>query len=228
MNNLLALHGALGSKAQFTELEKTLGGDFELYSLNFSGHGGLEIPDEPFSIELFARDVLGWMEKKSFQKTNIFGYSMGGYAAMYLARHYPEKIEKIFTMATKFDWTPESSLKESKMLDTQKIKDKVPEFWEELKIRHAPQNPEEILRKTAEMMINLGKKNVLNVDDYGKIEHEVVVGIGDRDKMVTLDETKEVYKNLRNGRLLVLPETPHPLEKVNQERLKYEITSFFK
>jgi pimeloyl-ACP methyl ester carboxylesterase len=228
MNNLLALHGALGSKAQFRELEKTLAGDFELYSVNFSGHGGLEIPNEPFSIELFAGDVLSWMEKKSIQKTNIFGYSMGGYIALYLARHYPEKIGKIFTLATKFNWTAESALKEAKMLDPQKIKDKVPEFWEELKIRHMPQNPEEILRKTAEMMINLGKKNVLNIDDYWRIENEVVVGLGDRDKMVTIEETIEVYKNLKNGRLLVLPETPHPLEKVNQERLKYEITSFFK
>ena len=228
MNNLLLLHGALGSKNQFKELEKALAGDIELSSINFSGHGGLEIPDEPFSIELFAGDVLGWMEKTGRKKINIFGYSMGGYAAMYLARHHPEKVEKIFTLATKFDWTVESALKETKMLDKQKIKDKVPEFWEELRIRHAPQTPEEILRKTAEMMINLGEKNVLNIDDYRNIEHEIIAGIGDRDKMVTIEETTEVYKNLKNGRLLVLPETPHPLEKVNHERLKYEIISFFK
>ena len=91
---------------------------------------------------------------------------MDGYAALYLTRHYPEKIEKIFTPATKFDWNEENALAESKMPDPQKIKDKVPEFGEGLKIRHAPQNQEEILRKNAEMMINLGKKNVLNIDDY--------------------------------------------------------------
>ena len=50
--------------------------------------------------------------------------------------------------------------------------------------------------------------------------------LGDRDKMVTLDETVEVYKNLPQAQLAILPNTPHPIEKVNTDRLASEIKSF--
>jgi hypothetical protein len=50
--------------------------------------------------------------------------------------------------------------------------------------------------------------------------------LGDRDKMVSLDETTEVYVNLPSAQLAILPNTAHPIEMVNQARLAYEIRSF--
>lgn len=226
MMKLLLLHGALGSKKQFDELGKALQDSFRTHSINFSGHGGELLPGEPFSIKLFAGDVLKWMEINNTDKIDIFGYSMGGYAALYLAKKYPEKIGKIFTLATKFEWNEETSSREVKMLDAAKIMEKIPKFAMELAKRHAPENWETVMAKTAEMMINLGRKNTLTLDDYEQIENEVTLAVGDRDKMVTIEETIAVYRKLKNGRLLVLPNTPHPLEHVNMERLAYEIKKF--
>jgi hypothetical protein len=50
--------------------------------------------------------------------------------------------------------------------------------------------------------------------------------LGDRDKMVTLEETVTVYKNLLNAQLCILPNTPHPLEQVNVDLLAYVIYTF--
>jgi pimeloyl-ACP methyl ester carboxylesterase len=227
MNNLLLLHGALGAKLQYKEIKEILRKSFSLYSINFSGHGGKLIPDEPFSIELFAEDVLKWMDLNNIDKIDIFGYSMGGYIALYIAKNHPKKIGKVFTLATKFEWNEEISSREVKMLDASKVKEKIPKFAEELALRHSPQSWEKVMAKTAEMMINLGKKNTLSIHDYSQIENEVMAAVGDRDKMVTIEETTAVYRKLKNGRLLVLPDTPHPLEQVNVERLVYEIKRFF-
>ena len=113
MQNLLLLHGALGSKEQFNELEKKLKDSFKTYSINFSGHGGDKIPDEPFSIQLFVQDVLSFLDKNGIDKINIFGYRMGGYVGLFLSRHYPERINKLFTIATKLKWTEEIAIKET-------------------------------------------------------------------------------------------------------------------
>ncbi len=227
MNNLLLLHGALGSKEQFKELEEKLSKSFNAHSISFSGHGGEPIPEEPFSIELFSGDVLKWMQENSIEKINIFGYSMGGYAALYLAKHHPGKINKIFTIATKFLWNEEIAAKEIKMLDPVKMKEKVPAFAEQLKMRHGKDNWEMVLKKTAEMMTNLGKNNVLKYDDFNSIEQDILLGLGDRDKMVTIEETVEVYKRLKNAQMIVLPNTSHPLEAININRLISEINLFF-
>jgi hypothetical protein len=42
MDNLLFLHGALGAKSQFSEIEELLSGSFSVHSINFSGHGGVQ------------------------------------------------------------------------------------------------------------------------------------------------------------------------------------------
>lgn len=227
MQDILLLHGALGSKEQFCEIEKFLGRDFRTHTINFSGHGGEQIPAEAFRIELFSADIIKYLDKNKIESSDIFGYSMGGYAALWAAVKNPGRIGKIFTLATKFEWSEEIAVKETKMLNPQKIKEKVPAYAEQLIKRHGEKNWEKVLDSTAGMMNELGKKNILDAAALGSINNNVQVSVGDRDKMVTIEETVNAYRNLKNGKLLVLPDTPHPLEGVNAERLCYEIKRFF-
>ena len=76
------------------------------------------------------------------------------------------------------------------------------------------------------MLRELGRDNPLKPVDYICIQQPVLLLLGDRDKMVSLEETSEVLLNLPNGRLNVLPETPHPIEKVDLLRLVKEIDAF--
>ena len=125
MNPLILLHGALGSAAQLDQLSGLLKPCYSCCTLNFSGHGGTPMPDA-FSIGLFAGDVLRFMAASNIEKADFFGYSMGGYVALYLAANHPERVGKIITLATKFAWTPESASREIRMLDPQKIAKKIP------------------------------------------------------------------------------------------------------
>lgn len=226
MKHLLLLHGAIGAMDQFGPLSEALKDDFTIHTLNFSGHGGRPIP-ESFSIGAFADDVLDYLSQNSIGTIDIFGYSMGGYVALYLARHYPERVGRIFTLATKFSWAPEIAAHETKMLDAKKIAVKIPAFADQLEQRHKPSDWRQVLSKTAAMMTDMGAGNPLRAEDFPQISHPVMVGIGDRDAMVTLDETIVVYRALQQANLVVLPATQHPLEKVDTGRLASEIKSFF-
>lgn len=223
--DLLLLHGAIGSKDQFQKLSGLLYEHFTIHTLNFSGHGDAT-PSQKFSIEIFADEVLQYLETNKIESINIFGYSMGGYIALYLARFYSQRIDKVFTFATKFLWSPEIAAKEIKMLQPQIIKEKLPAFAEALNIRHHG-NRETVLANTADMMKRMGEHNPLSLEDYNEIESMVLIGIGDQDNMVSLEETINVYRNLKNAGLLVIPQTPHPIEKIDITRLKNEILSFF-
>ncbi|HLC82340.1 MAG TPA: alpha/beta fold hydrolase [Bacteroidia bacterium] len=227
MQKLLLLHGAIGAKDQLQPLAEELKNDYEVHSINFSGHGGEQMPNS-FSIELFANDVLTYLDKNNIQKINIFGYSMGGYVALYLAKYYPNKIEKVFTLATKFEWNPDISQKEIKMLDANKIEEKIPAFAKILENRHQPNNWKVLLKKTSDMMIALGNKNCLTLQDLTSITIPTKIGVGDNDNMVTLGETKEVAQNLKNSELVILQDTLHPIEKVDLKNLSEEIKTFFK
>lgn len=129
---LLLLHGALGSKQQFAELKKQLSDEFELYDLNFDGHGG-STTDEAFSIALFTQNALAFMDAQGLEQVAIFGYSMGGYVALNMALKHPNRVRQIITLGTKFDWTIESASREVKMLNPAVIEAKVPHFAQKLK-----------------------------------------------------------------------------------------------
>ena len=226
MEHILLLHGAIGSAEQFSVLEQKLTDSFTVHSLNFSGHGGSPFVDAPFSINVFVSEVVAFLDKKEIDSIHIFGYSMGGYVAMYLAKHHPHKIKKIITLATKFNWDESIASNEIKMLNTDKIQEKLPDFAATLQKRHAPNDWKIVLQKTASMLVEMGKDNPLKLVDYLSIQHPALLMLGDRDKMVTLDETIEVYKNLPQAQLAILPNTAHPIEIVNTDRLANEIKSF--
>ena len=223
MQPLILLHGAIGSSAQLGKLSRELSRSFRVYVPDLAGHGSREMPIEPFSIRLFADDILRFMEREQIAQAPVFGYSMGGYVGIYLARHYPEKISKVITLATKYQWSEEIAAKEIKMLDPDKIEQKLPAFAEVLRERHLPNDWKEVLYKTAEMMTGLGRDNALKEHDYATVACRVLLLLGDRDKMVSLEETIAVYRALPDGQMGMLPHTPHPLEQVNTAMLAFHI-----
>jgi pimeloyl-ACP methyl ester carboxylesterase len=226
MQPLLLLHGAIGASDQLLPLARRLERKYQVCTLDFTGHGSRPNADVAFSVDLFADDVLQFLPHKGLEEVSIFGYSMGGYVAMYLAKNFPEKVTKVVTLATKYHWDPDIAAKEIQMLNPGKIEQKLPAFAETLRRRHAPNDWKKVLHKTAEMMIALGDDNPLKAGNYATIAAPVLMLLGDRDKMVTLDETIAVYKSLPNAQLGILPGTPHPIEQANVDSLAFMIEQF--
>ncbi|CAM3288589.1 Alpha/beta hydrolase [Flavobacterium longum] len=227
MKNLLLLHGAVGSSRQLEGLAKALSSEYTVHTLNFSGHGGRELP-EVFSIETFADDVLSFLDAEGLTSVFIFGYSMGGYVALFLARHHPEKVSSVFTLATKFEWSPDIAQREAKMLDPEKIQEKVPAFASALKARHQPISWEQVLSRTAAMMLSMGARNPLSTPDFSAIMQPVRLAVGDNDTMVSIAETTAVCRQLPCASLAVLPNVQHPIEKIVIADLAREVDLFFR
>lgn len=226
MKEILLLHGALGSKDQFKELESALSHSFKVHTLNFSGHGRRPSHHHAFTIQNFAHEVLDWMNEHYLEKTDIFGYSMGGYVALWLARFYPERVNRIFTLGTKLHWNAAEADKEIKMLNPEKVVEKVPAFAHSLANLHGEHKWKSVMSKTAHLMHDLAHTHLTD-QDFIKTDHKVLLSIGELDNMVTLEETEQVHCLLKNSELKVYPYVPHPIEKVPVELLVREISSFF-
>ena len=226
MKELLLLHGALGSKEQFSELEIVIAEKFKTHSLNFSGHGRRPSHHHAFTIQNFAHEVLDWMNEHYIKTIDIFGYSMGGYVALWLARFYPERVGKIFTLGTKLKWNEEEAEKEIKMLNAEKIIEKVPAFAQALADRHGEHEWKSVMSKTALLMKDLAHTH-LTEQDFIKIENQVLLGRGEKDSMVTFDETDYVHHLLKNSEFKIYENVPHSIEQVPVELLRKEMERFF-
>jgi pimeloyl-ACP methyl ester carboxylesterase len=226
MTPILLLHGALGSAAQFDALLPHLPAERPVFALNFPGHGGLPT-DAPFAIQRFSDFVFDFFEKENLAQADIFGYSMGGYVALYLAWKHPERRRRIFTLGTKLDWSPETAAGMSRMFDPEKIEAKVPQFAETLAKTHAPLDWKEVCRNTAAFLTDLGNGKGIPPEVFGQIACPVTIGLGELDNVVTQEESRAVAESLPNGRFDILAGCKHPIEQTDFVLLAERLKEFF-
>lgn len=228
MKPILLLHGALGTAHQLQNLATLLSTDRDVHTLTFSGHGDYPAPTSGgYSFDTFANDIMEHMAANNLAQVDIFGYSMGGYAALYFALKHPDKVGKIATLGTKVAWTAEGSAQEVKMLNADKLEEKVPAYADKLKALHGETDWRNMLAATAQMMLDLGNNPLLKDENYKAVQHEVLLGIGDKDQTAGLEDTVATYRLIPKAQLWVLPGTPHPLEKVDMAVLSNGLKRFF-
>ncbi|MEM7104300.1 MAG: alpha/beta hydrolase [Bacteroidota bacterium] len=226
--NLLMLHGALGAKTTFGASSGELNNYFQVYVMNFNGHGLTPKRDGHFNIHGFAEDVIAYLDESDLEKIDIFGYSMGGYVGLYLARHFPERINKVATLGTKLAWTADIASKEVRKLDPVKIKEKVPKFAAGLAKVHGDDHWETLLHDTGDLLKQLGESPLITDADFQAIEHHVRLCVGDNDHFVTIDETQDAFRQLENGSLSVIPNTGHLFNTVHVRDLVLELRRTFR
>ncbi len=236
---LVLLHGALGAAAQLAPLAALLADDFRVLTLDFAGHGARrvstagstseeEAEHDNWRLETFVDNLAELIETENIGPARVFGYSMGGYAALTLAARQPALIHSVLTLGTKFVWDEATAARETARLDPAVIRSKVPAFADALAALHVDgAGWETVVRGTADVLRRLGQAPLLTPDVFASIRQPVRVLVGDRDATVTVEETATAFRALSGGQLGVLPATPHPLDRVPLRALTEQIRTFF-
>ena len=219
MSHLLLLHGALGTPAYFDFIKDALQNVYTIHAPAFEGHAMEPLTKSPLRLSHYVDQISHYMDTHQLSAVDVFGYSMGGYVALALAQQFPQRIRKVMTLATKYAWTPDVANKESRMLQPDSIQQKVPAFATQLMQTHGENQWASLVKEVAGMLMDLGEHALLHKDSMQNIQAKVQVMVGDKDAMVSIDETRQLAADLPQAYLAVLPNTIHPFEKINQELL---------
>ncbi|GAB2940983.1 hypothetical protein GCM10027048_01760 [Hymenobacter coalescens] len=224
--HLLLLHGALASAGQLQPLAERLAADFDVHTFSFGGHGGQPLDAARFTMTHFAAEVTYYLAEHQLEAVHVFGYSMGGYAAVLSAATDPGRIRSITTLGTKFDWSPETAAAEVRMLDAAKMQAKIPQFVEHLQRTHSPTGWDAVVEATAAMMRELGQEPPLHELNLADLTVPVQVLVGEQDQTAGVEASRRFAAYLPNATFEVLPNTPHPLDRVDVAALALRIREF--
>jgi pimeloyl-ACP methyl ester carboxylesterase len=227
---ILVVHGALGSAAQMRPVADALAAIGIPFLVELPGHGETPLPDgSVFGMDAFADAIAAAVTQTGTLSNDgeaeipapvVFGYSMGGYAALLLEARTPRTFGGIVTLGTRFEWTPELAAKEASRLDAAAITAKVPKFADTLAERHARAGGwHRVLDDTAALLRELGGAPLLGAGTLGRIEIPVTIAVGDRDDTVSAEEAERIAGMLQNATVAVLPDVPHPIERVPRESI---------
>jgi pimeloyl-ACP methyl ester carboxylesterase len=100
---LLLLHGGLFNiDLQFGELIPRLAATRQVIATDFQGHGRTNDIDRPLKSADLASDVVGLLEHLDVAQVDVFGFSVGGATALYLAIKHPERVRKLIVSSASF------------------------------------------------------------------------------------------------------------------------------
>ncbi|WP_375434026.1 alpha/beta fold hydrolase [uncultured Hymenobacter sp.] len=224
--SLLLLHGALACETQLKPLARELSAFYNVHTFSFSGHGGRPLDTDGFSMQGFAAEVKQFVQEHGLPPVHIFGYSMGGYAALAAAAAAPGTIRSITTLGTKLDWSPATAAVETRFLDLDTLRAKVPQYVTQLEQQHAPTPLPDLLAATAAMMRRLGKAPLLTPGILATLDVPVQVMVGELDKTAGVDASRYFTDHMTHATFEILMNTPHPLERVNPDLLVKRIAGF--
>jgi pimeloyl-ACP methyl ester carboxylesterase len=207
-------------------LAEALGEDVRIVELE--GHGTTPITGDRYEMSRFTQNVRDSVRQRGIERADIFGYSMGGYVALLLAAESPELVKSVTTLGTKLAWSPEAAAKETSRLDPATIRAKVPKFAAALEAKHGGAGGwEAVLARTAALMTQLGANPSIDHALLGRIKQPARLMVGDRDTVVSVDETAAAARTLAAGEYAVLPNTPHPFEQIRMPLLVAQLTDFW-
>ena len=103
---VVLIHGAWAThewwRWQVPELSKS----YRVLSLDVRGHGQSSLLEKPSSIENFARDLEGLLQKAKAREVALIGWSMGGMISMQYCLSNPAKVKALILIATRGQRNP--------------------------------------------------------------------------------------------------------------------------
>jgi len=96
---IIFMHGLTANAHAFDGLIAAgLSYAFNIISVDLRGRGESDAPDSGYTMKEHAADIIGLMDALKIEKVILAGHSFGGFLALYLAKFFPARVDKLILM----------------------------------------------------------------------------------------------------------------------------------
>lgn len=96
---LILLHGVSANAHAFDGLIKAgLNKNHAVVSVDLRGRGLSDKPESGYTMEDHTKDILGLLDYLKIEKAILVGHSFGALLSLYMAYHYPDRVDKLVIM----------------------------------------------------------------------------------------------------------------------------------
>ncbi|HEY1045626.1 MAG TPA: alpha/beta fold hydrolase [Bacteroidia bacterium] len=217
MKTIFFLHGALGSANDWNKVIQLLENEVNCIAIDFPGHGQYSESNNANSIgqlSAYLRDKIAEVKSNDIA---IVGYSMGGYVALNLAASGGLQEVPLLCLAVKLNWNEQIAEQEASGINETSLTPII----DALKTKHG-ENYHGLFDRTVSVLRSIGT-SPLQSSDLQDSKNQIHFILGDKDKMVTKDETIEFVSNLSHAQFHELEAQPHLLVKIEPQILATRI-----
>lgn len=224
---IVVLHGANGGSAEIEPLSAALRPFAPVIAPNLLAHGGRPIPPR-FDTKDLAEDILEQLDREGVERPIVVGYSVGGYLALYLARHFPGRVRGVCAIATKVVFDATTVQHWSYLASPARLGRPGNPRAGQLEKLHAPQDWKEVALANIRLFEELGRAPPLAPADFEALEVPVMLVNSNRDPLVPWSETLELRKLMPHSALVMFYGLAHPIAHVPVHSLAVRIDAWMK
>lgn len=225
---VLFLHSALSTRREYDTLSAYYENRKQIL-FDFPSHGESTTSISSITSQDLARFTRSLLEHLEVYHTDIIGYSMGGYAGIELALIAPNMVRSIVSHAMKFYWTEAAIEGAVAGLDSEKIRARSEKGFAILSSMHEMNGLAKTCSLTRSIITGFSEKQ-LGERDIAKLQCPLLLSVGDRDDLVSLDEISKLYlsQDKKKVSLAIHPNTPHPISKLDIGSFTHAVREFWK
>lgn len=228
---LILLPGLLGTiDSHWRRFITDFARHYHVIAPDLRGHGRTNNPSGQLRLHMFAADLFRLYETLEIETARICGYSLGGYIGLAFGIQHPGRVHSLLMHGTKFYWTPEAVAQTVRDFDADAILTGIPHWADQLQKEHAPANGangwKQLLASAREFIAAMPAEG-LTEQSLKLARFPVRVSVGDSDEMIPRAEAERLTAALPDATLDILPDTPHPIRRVQKALFVKHALSFF-
>lgn len=215
--------------------------EYRVIAYDIRGHGNSDAGREDFSIDLFASDLISFMDSLNIRKSVICGLSMGGYIALNAIGNNPDRFDALILCDTQCAAdTPE--VRDNRLVAIENIRKNGLEDYahESIKNLFAPVSllsKDSEIASVREMIVNTSKASIFNSLHALAIRKEtsailthikipVLILVGDEDKITPPEMAESMHKKIAGSQLNIIEHAGHLSNMENPFEFNYQIRKF--
>lgn len=222
---VLLIHGfPLCRKLWQPQTKALVTAGYRVIAPDLRGFGESDAPEGPYSMDLFADDLVSLMDFLHLDKAVIGGMSMGGYILLNLLSRYPKRVAAALFLQTRPNADDDAAkarrldmARQMKALGPQVVADAfIPMLFSDESLQERPKLVDEVygwMMKTSSNGLAGGLLAMRERDDYtGRLNafthHSLAIG-GELDKIVPPPVTRLFGESMPDCRTVLLPDAGH-------------------
>lgn len=226
---LVLLHGITGHAEAYVRNLRSHAEHFDVWAIDFIGHGYSAKPEHPLEIPHYLAQVEGFLDAIGAEKASFSGESLGGWVTAKLAQLHPERVNRIVLNTMGGTMANPKVMERLYTLSMDAARDP---SWERVRTRLEwlmadPSMVTDDLIRTRQMIfqqpdwlmaceMNMAlqdpetrSRNMISDDDLRAIQSPAMVLWTTKDPSGPVDEGRRIASLIPNGRLAVMENCGH-------------------
>jgi pimeloyl-ACP methyl ester carboxylesterase len=218
---LILIHGAFGTSAGWAKSVADFAPHYRVITPDSRGHGRTANPRGALTYRMMADDIAAFIGALGLEKPLVAGWSDGGQIALEMGIHYPDLVSAYVVGGAFYKLTEQYrqaiigiGMEGPGQINLDMLKSVFSEWHDG------------IAEQARQLSVPFWTEPNFSPAEFARMTAPTLILLGDRDQAIPVEQAVEMYRQLPNAELAIVPGADHFFSGVGMEAFNHAVLEF--